>query len=156
MKNQLTSQMHDDDLHAFLIQKDSWSTQTLDSIKWNASERALRRLSKNRQMDVVKLCHNYWHTGSRHVKFYEGDRPCCLFQETKEDWRHILNCQLLDASYHRDTEMPHGKKSKRTCKCGASRQTSGQQWKRDFSTYHETYKNQQAHHYLSKHLLTQS
>jgi hypothetical protein len=53
-------------------------------------------------------------------------------------------------------EMPHGKKSKRTCKCGDSRQTSGHQWKRDFSTYHKTYKNQQAHHYLSKHPLTQS
>jgi hypothetical protein len=98
MKNQLTSQMHDDNLRSFLMQKESWSTQTFDAINWNASERALRRLSKNRQMNVVKLCHNYWHYGSRHVKFYGGDRPCCLCQETKEDWRHILNCPSLDAS----------------------------------------------------------
>jgi hypothetical protein len=60
------------------------------------------RLSNNRQMNVVKLCHNYWHTGSRHVRFYGGERPCCFCQETKEDRRHILNCPSLDASYHRD------------------------------------------------------
>jgi hypothetical protein len=54
------------------------------------------------------------------------------------------------------TEMPHGKKSKRTCKCGDYRHNYGQQWKRGVSTCHETYKNQQAHHYLSKHPLTQS
>jgi hypothetical protein len=75
MKNQLTSQIHEGNLRSFLMQKESWSPQTFDDINWNASERALRRLSKNRQMNVVKLCHNYWHTGSRHVKFYGGDRP---------------------------------------------------------------------------------
>jgi hypothetical protein len=100
MKNQLTSQMHDDILRSFLIQKESWSTQIFDSINWNSSERALGRLSKNRQMNVVKLCHNYWHTGSRHVSFYGGELPCCFCHETKEDWRHILNCLSLDASYH--------------------------------------------------------
>jgi hypothetical protein len=70
MKNQLTSQIHDDDLRCFLMQKESCPPQTFEYIDWNASERALRRLSKNRQMNVIKLCHNYWHTGSRHVKFY--------------------------------------------------------------------------------------
>jgi hypothetical protein len=72
MKNQLTSQMHDDNIRSFLIQKDSWSSQTFDAIDWHSSEWALRRLPKNRQMSVVKLCHNYWHTGSRHVRFYGG------------------------------------------------------------------------------------
>jgi hypothetical protein len=99
MKNQLTSQMHDGNLRFFLMQKESWSPQ-FDAIDWNASERALGRLSKNRQMNVVKLCHNYWHTGSIHVKFYGGERPCCFCQKTKEDWIHILNCPSLDASYH--------------------------------------------------------
>jgi hypothetical protein len=75
MKNQLTSQMHDGNLCSFLMQKESWSPQTFDTIDWNANERALRRISNNRQMNVVKLCHNYWHTGSRHVKLYGGDRP---------------------------------------------------------------------------------
>jgi hypothetical protein len=70
MKNQLTSQMHDDNLRYFLMQKESWSSQIFDAIDWNSSERALRRLSKNRPMNVVKLCHKYWHTGSRHVRFY--------------------------------------------------------------------------------------
>jgi hypothetical protein len=57
-KNQLTSHMHDDDLRSFLMQKESWSPQTFDAIDWNASEFALRRLSNNRQMNIVKLCHN--------------------------------------------------------------------------------------------------
>jgi hypothetical protein len=102
MKNQLTPHMHDDNIRSFLIQKESWSSQTFEAIDWHSSERALRRLSKNRQMNVATLCHNYWHTGSRHVRFYGGERPCYFCQDTKEDWRHILNCPSLDASYHRD------------------------------------------------------
>jgi hypothetical protein len=110
MKNQLTSQMHDGNLRSFLMQKESWYPQIFDSIGWNASEQAMRRLSKSRQMNVVKLCHIYWHTGSRHVKFYGGERPCCFCQENKEDWRHILNSPSLDASYHRDASWKKVKK----------------------------------------------
>jgi hypothetical protein len=47
MNTQLTSQIHDGNLRYFLIQKESWSTQIFNAIDWNASERALRRLSKN-------------------------------------------------------------------------------------------------------------
>jgi hypothetical protein len=111
MKNQLTSQMHDDNMRSFLMQKESWSSQTFDAIDWHSSKRALRRLSKNRKMNVVKLCHNYWHTGSRNVRFYGGERPCCFCQETKKDWRHILNCPSLDVSYHRDASWQKIKKA---------------------------------------------
>jgi hypothetical protein len=110
MKNQLTSQMHDDNLCSFLMQKESWSTQIFNAIDWKSSERALRRLSNNRQMNVVKLWHNYWHTGPRHVRFYGGERPCCFCHKTKEDWRHILNCTSLDVSYHQDASLQKVKK----------------------------------------------
>jgi hypothetical protein len=96
MKNQLTSDMHDGNLHSFLMQKESWYPQTFDTINWKASKRALRWLSKNHQMNVVKLFHNYWHTGSRHVQIYGGDLPCC--------------CPSLDASYHRDASWQKVKK----------------------------------------------
>jgi hypothetical protein len=43
MKNQITSQMHNDNTRSFLIQKESWSSQTFDAIDWHSSERALRR-----------------------------------------------------------------------------------------------------------------
>jgi hypothetical protein len=33
-----------------------------------------------------------------------------LCQETKEDWRHILNCPSLDASYHQDASWQKVKK----------------------------------------------
>jgi hypothetical protein len=55
MKTQLTSQMHADDLRAFLMMKETWSPQTLDYIDWYASEVALGRLSNNHQMTIVKL-----------------------------------------------------------------------------------------------------
>jgi hypothetical protein len=61
-------------------------------------------------MNVLELCHNYWHTGSRHVRFYGGERPSCFCHETKEDWRHILNCLSLDATYHRDASWQKVKK----------------------------------------------
>jgi hypothetical protein len=54
-KTQLTSQIHDNYLRTFLMMKDTWSPQTCDYIDWHASELALRRLSKNRQMTVVKI-----------------------------------------------------------------------------------------------------
>jgi hypothetical protein len=111
MEDQLTSQMHDDNMRSFLMQKESWSSQIFDAIYWNSSKRALKRLSKNRQMNVVELCHNYWHTGSIYVRFYGVELPCCFFQETKEDWRHILNCPSLDASYHRDASWKKVKKA---------------------------------------------
>jgi hypothetical protein len=47
MNNQLTSQMHEGNLHSLLMQKESWYPQTFEAIDWNASERDLRRLSKN-------------------------------------------------------------------------------------------------------------
>jgi hypothetical protein len=82
-KNQLTSKMFDGNHRAFLMQKESWSPETFDAINWNDTKRDLKRLSKNRQMNVIKLCHNYWHTGSRHATFYGGFRPCYFCQETK-------------------------------------------------------------------------
>jgi hypothetical protein len=110
MKNQLTSQMHDDNMRSLLMQKDSWSNQIFDAIDWNSSEQALGQHSKNRQRNVVKLFHSYWHTGSRHVRFYGGEHPCCFCHETKEAWRHILNLSSLDASYHRDASWQRVKK----------------------------------------------
>jgi hypothetical protein len=58
MKTQLTSHMHDDDLHTLLLTKDTCSPYIFDSIDCHASELALRRLSHNCQMNVIKLCHN--------------------------------------------------------------------------------------------------
>jgi hypothetical protein len=107
---QLTSQIHDDDLHTFLMTKETCPPQRFDSIDWHATELALRRLLKNHQMNVVKLCHNYWHTGSRHQTFYGGDHPCCLCQGTKEDWIHILGFPSLDADYHRAVSWQKVKK----------------------------------------------
>jgi hypothetical protein len=101
MKTQVTSQMHDNDLRTFLTMKDTCSPQTFDSIDWHTSELPHIRLSKNRQMNFVKLCHNYWRTGSCHHTFYGGDRRCCTCQETKEDWRHIFSGPSLDSDYHR-------------------------------------------------------
>jgi hypothetical protein len=72
--------MHDDDLRTFLMMKETWYPQTFNSIDWHVSELSIRRLSKNRQMNDVKRCHNYWHTGSRHKTFYGVDRLCCLCQ----------------------------------------------------------------------------
>jgi hypothetical protein len=57
MKNQLTSQIHDDDLHTFRMTKETWYTHTFNSIDLHASALALRRLSKNRQMNTLTGTH---------------------------------------------------------------------------------------------------
>jgi hypothetical protein len=86
MKAHITAKIHDDDLYDFLLKKETWIPRIFNSVDWCTSELALRRLSKNRQMNVIKLCHKYWHTGSHQQIFYGGERPCCLCQESKEEW----------------------------------------------------------------------
>jgi hypothetical protein len=132
IKNQFTSQMHNGNLRSFLMQKESCSTQNFDTINWNASERAFRQLSKNHQMNVVKLCKNYWHTGSSYME----ETAYAVYVKKPKRTGDTLStaCRWMRAT----TKMPHGKKSKRTCKCGDSRQTFGQLWKRDLITYQET------------------
>jgi hypothetical protein len=61
-------------------------------------------------MNVIKLCHTYRHTGSRHVRFYGVERLCCFCHETKDDWRHILNFPSLDSTYHQDASWKRVKK----------------------------------------------
>jgi hypothetical protein len=102
--------------------KETSSPQTFDSIGWYASELALIRLSKNRQMNVIKLSHNYWHTGSSH-RFYteETVHDASIRKLTKIGDTYLA----ARPSMWITSEPPRGKKSKRTCKCGVSLQTSG-------------------------------
>jgi hypothetical protein len=62
MKAQLISQIHDGNLCIFIMEKEAFSIHTFDSIDGHAGELALKRPSKNWQMNVFKLCHNYWNT----------------------------------------------------------------------------------------------
>jgi hypothetical protein len=48
---------------------------------------------------VSKIATITLHIGSHHQTFYDGDRPCFLCQETKDDWKHVLCCPSLDADY---------------------------------------------------------
>jgi hypothetical protein len=132
MKNKITSQMHDDNMRSFLMKKESWSSQTFDAIDWHSSERALRRLSKNRQMNVVKLCHNIGTPVQDMSDFMEENAHAVSTRKPKRigdkssSVRHLMRAT---------TKTPHGKRSRRPCKCGDSRHTFGQLLKRDYINY---------------------
>jgi hypothetical protein len=65
MKEQLTQQLVDVDLRAYLEKKELWSAQQFESIDWANYSSAFKRLSKGRQTVVAKATHNLWHTGIR-------------------------------------------------------------------------------------------
>jgi hypothetical protein len=69
VKERLTQQLLDADLHAYLEKKDLWSA-VFESIDWTNYRSAFKRLSKGRQTAVVKSTHNLWHTGTRHKQYF--------------------------------------------------------------------------------------
>jgi hypothetical protein len=58
-------------------------------------------MGQSRQTAIAKACHNMWHTGMKHTLYYHKPRPCCMCEEEKEDWRHVMTFKSLDASLHR-------------------------------------------------------
>jgi hypothetical protein len=132
MKNQLTSQMHDDNLRSLLMQKEFWSSQTFYAIDWHSSERALRQLSKNRQMNVVHFVIIIGTPVQDMSGFMEENAHAVYARkpkrigDTSSTVRHWMRAT---------TKTPHGKKSRRPCKCGDSRKNFGQLLKRGYITY---------------------
>jgi hypothetical protein len=54
MKQQLASQLSDGKLKDYIIEKEQWSQYTFDSAAWRDYEIAYKRLSKNRQDNIIK------------------------------------------------------------------------------------------------------
>jgi hypothetical protein len=101
MKERLTQQLIDAYLRAYLEDKELWSAQQFESIDWTNYRSAFKRLSKGRQIAVVKATHNLWHTGTRHQQYFGEAKSCCMCSCETEDWRHVLTCGSIDASIHR-------------------------------------------------------
>jgi hypothetical protein len=101
MKEQLTQQLLDVDLRAYLEKKELWSAHQFESIDWTNYSSAFKRLSKGRQTAVAKATHNLWHTGTRHQQYFGEAKACCMYNCETEDWRHVLTCGSIDASLHR-------------------------------------------------------
>jgi hypothetical protein len=63
MKQQLASQLSDGKLKDYIIEKKKWIQYTFDSVVSREYEIAYKRLSKNRQVSISKVCFNLWHRG---------------------------------------------------------------------------------------------
>jgi hypothetical protein len=50
--------------------KEEWNKHTFDKVDWTALETAFKLLSKNRQTEVSKSCHNLWYPGKRNGQIY--------------------------------------------------------------------------------------
>jgi hypothetical protein len=57
----MTKQLLDSSLGEYLILKEHWAVQIVDSICLRRQEVALKRVSKARQASLVKMCHNLRH-----------------------------------------------------------------------------------------------
>jgi hypothetical protein len=95
-KERLTQQLLDGDLHEYSMEKEQWKIHSFNNICWKRNETALKLLSKARQAQTAKMCHNLRHTGARHEKWYGVEKPCFMCGDN-EDWRHVITCKSLDA-----------------------------------------------------------
>jgi hypothetical protein len=97
MKQQLYSQLLDRKLKEYIIDKEKWTQYTFDSVAWRECETAFKRLKKNKQGNIIKACFNLWHTRRNHVRYYGGNKSCCVCNTQDEDWIHILTCPSIKA-----------------------------------------------------------
>jgi hypothetical protein len=95
-KEILTQQLLDGYLQTYLMEKEQWTTHSFNNICWKRNETALKRLSKAKQAQTAKMCHNLRHTGARHEQWYGEAKPCCMCGDN-EDLRHVIICKSLDA-----------------------------------------------------------
>jgi hypothetical protein len=98
MKEQLTQQLLDVDVRAYLEKKELWSAQNFESIDWKNYLSAFKRLSKVRKTAVAKATHNLWHTVTRHQQYFGEAKACLMCNCETEEWRHALICGSIDAS----------------------------------------------------------
>jgi hypothetical protein len=110
-KDKLKTQLHNKALTEFIKEKEFWTQQIFETVKWNACGTVFKRLFKNRQINISKACFNYWHTCARHTTFYQEERPCCFCNNEKEDWKHILTWGSLDSNVNRASSWAKLKKS---------------------------------------------
>jgi hypothetical protein len=60
------------------MEKEQWTTHSFHNICWKRNETALKRISKARQAQTAKMCHNLRHTGAQHEQWYGEEKPCCM------------------------------------------------------------------------------
>jgi hypothetical protein len=69
MKERLTQQLLDGDLHSYFMEKEHWNAHHFDSIDWTNDSTAFKRFSKGQHTMVAKATYNLWYTGTRHSQY---------------------------------------------------------------------------------------
>jgi hypothetical protein len=95
-KERLTLQLLNGYLQEYSMEKEQWTTHSINNICWKRNETALKRLSKARQAQTAKMCHNLRRTGARNEQWYGEATPCYICGDN-EDWIHVITCKSLDA-----------------------------------------------------------
>jgi hypothetical protein len=100
-KERITQQLLDGDLQEYLMEKQQWTTHSFQNICCKRHETALKQISKARQAQTAKMCHNLRYTGARHVQRYGEVKHCCMCGDN-EDRRHVITCKSLYAELIRE------------------------------------------------------
>jgi hypothetical protein len=75
MKTQMEIQLDDREMWKYLIEREVWTENQFDEIDWTSYETAFKKW-RSRQTSITKVCHNMWHTGLKHILYYQEPRPC--------------------------------------------------------------------------------
>ena len=90
----------------YLMEKEGWTRQTLDSIDWESVYRGTKSKSFGARLTRTKLQHNWIATFKyQHDKSYRDDAkcPCCNLHE--ETWSHVFRCKSQYSVDYREEQL---------------------------------------------------
>jgi hypothetical protein len=111
MKQQQASQLSEEKLKDYVIEKKKCTLHTFASVTLRDYKIAFKRLSKNRQVNISKACFNLWHMGRENGWYYGGKKSGCMCNSPEEDWIHILTCPSIDACMSREESWAKARKA---------------------------------------------
>jgi hypothetical protein len=66
------------------MEKEQCTMHSFRNICWKTQETDFKRISKARQTQTAKMCHNLRYTGTRHAQWYGEVKPCCMCGDNED------------------------------------------------------------------------
>lgn len=93
IKQHMTSEMHTTQLKEYLITKHNWTSQTIDTIHWNALSSALKSYQPYYCTKISQLMHDWQYIGQRKNLMFDKDGLCPMQCGEIETKMHYLWCK---------------------------------------------------------------
>jgi hypothetical protein len=100
LPQQLSADIHYNDLKTKLLKDNLWSEATFLSVDWDSYHKAILSLPRNSRLSIAKLSHNLWNTNEQNSKYYNQENKC-PYCTAKESQDHVFCCPSTAATANR-------------------------------------------------------